>query len=62
MGRLDDALDVLQRAVPLIGEVEESRVLANDDRGATEQATSIITGQIVGSRRSRRIQLTSKPS
>ena len=31
MGRLDDALDVLQRAVSLNGEVEESRVLANDD-------------------------------
>jgi hypothetical protein len=55
MGRLDDALDVPQRAVPLNEEVEESHVLANDNRDAAEQAASIITGQIVGSRRLGRI-------
>jgi hypothetical protein len=55
MGRLDDALDVLQHTVPLNEEVEESHVLANDNRDAAEQAVSIITGQIVGSRRLGRI-------
>jgi hypothetical protein len=45
MGRLDDALDVLQRAVLLNEEVEESRVLANDDRDARSRAATLFTGK-----------------
>jgi len=45
MSRLDEALDVLQRTVPLNEEAEESRVLANDDRDAAERNAAIITGK-----------------
>ncbi len=45
MGRLDEALEVLQRALRLHEERAENRVLANDDRDATEQAAAIITGK-----------------
>ncbi|HUH68226.1 MAG TPA: hypothetical protein VLZ05_04695 [Mycobacterium sp.] len=45
MGRLDEALEVLQRAVLLNEELVENRVLANDDRDAAEQAAAIISGK-----------------
>jgi hypothetical protein len=45
MGRLDEALEVLQRALLLNEELGENRVLANDDRDAAEQAATIIIGK-----------------
>jgi hypothetical protein len=45
MSRLDEALEVLQRALRLNEELAENRLLANDDRDAAEQAAAIITGK-----------------
>jgi hypothetical protein len=45
MGRLYEAVEVLQRAVLRNEEPAESRVLANDDREAAEQAAAIIIGK-----------------
>jgi hypothetical protein len=43
--RLDEAFEVLQRALRLNEELAENRLLANDDRDAAEQAAAIITGK-----------------
>lgn len=45
MGRLDEALEALQRALPLNEELEEYRVMANDDRSAAERTAAIVTGK-----------------
>ena len=41
VSRLDEAVEVLQRALRLNEELVENRVLANDDRNAAEQAAII---------------------
>ena len=45
MGRLNEALEVLQRALRLNEGLGEDPVLANDDRGAAEQAAAISIGK-----------------
>jgi hypothetical protein len=45
MGRLDEALEVLQRALRLNKELDQNRVLANADRDAAEQVAAIIIGK-----------------
>jgi hypothetical protein len=45
VSRLYEAVEVLQRAVRLNGELAENRVLANDDRDAAEEAAPIINGK-----------------
>jgi hypothetical protein len=45
MSRLDEALEVLRRALRLNEELAENRLLANDDRDAAEQAAAIIAGK-----------------
>ena len=45
MSRLDEAVEVLQRALQLNEELAENRLLANDDRDAAEQAAAIIVGK-----------------
>jgi hypothetical protein len=45
MSRLDESSRSLRRALRLHEELEENRVLANDDRDAAEQAATIIIGK-----------------